>query len=203
MEEAATTVPRCTRPLRRITPVAGLTTLMAVTTRHRAGITHLRHVITSQHRGITTNRGFINRHRVITSPRHGVITGLIRIAAGTVIAVAVGTDVTVAVGAMTIAVAMVDAITVADEATTTVAAITMAGAATVKRSLKSGALIAAFFVPGFQYSDRPASGCRPSQTLLKCASTTASGTLLMSGQCQCGFWSLSINRARTPSLNSG
>ena len=35
------------------------------------------------------------------------------------------------------------------------------------------------------------------------ASITAGGTLLTSGQCQCGAWSLSISLARTPSLNSG
>jgi len=54
-----------------------------------------------------------------------------------------------------------------------------------------------------QYSDKSARGCRPSHTFSKCASITAGGTLLTSGQCQCGAWSLSISLARTPSLNSG
>ena len=109
MEEAVTTVPRCTRPPRLITPVAGLTTRMAVTTRPRAGITHLLHATTSQHRGITTSRGFINRHRVITSRRHEAITGLIRVGVGTAMAGEVGMVVTVATGTTTIAAAMVDA----------------------------------------------------------------------------------------------
>lgn len=124
MEEAATTVPRCTHPLRRITPVAGLTTPMAVTTHRRAGITRHRPGITSLLRGITTSRGFINRRRVITSRRHEATTELIRVAAGTVMAVAVGTVVTVAIGTTTIAVAMADAMVGVDGAAMMVAAVT-------------------------------------------------------------------------------
>jgi hypothetical protein len=51
------------------------------------------------------------------------------------------------------------------DAITTGAAITWAEAATGNRSNKSGASSAAFFMPGFQYSDKSANGCRPSQTL--------------------------------------
>ena len=127
MEEAATTVPTCTRPLRRTTQMVGVTTPVAVTTRRRAGITHRRPAITSQRRAITTSRGCINRRRVITSHRNEAITGPIRVAVGTVMAGAVGMDGIVAIGTMIIAAA--DAIT-ADEVTTTVAAITLAEAAT-------------------------------------------------------------------------
>ena len=137
-EETATTVPRFTRPQRRITPVAGLTTLMVVTTRPRAGITHRLHGITSHRRVITPSRGFINRHRAITT------TVATRIADGTVMTAVVGTVVTGAIGmagteaagAMAIE---ATGITVMEEAITAVAAITMAETATVNHSIKNGA----------------------------------------------------------------
>ena len=173
-----------------ITPVAGLTTqVAAVITRNHAGTTHRQRGITSQHRGITTSRGFINRHHVITSRRHEPITGLIRIAAGMAITVAVGTAVTAV-------------------ETTTIRRPWRTRQPWRKRrpqrsrrsrwprrpplaltntSIKKRRMKRRFFMPGFQYSYRSARGCRPSQALWKCASTTASGTLLMSGQCQCGF----------------
>ena len=143
MEEAATTVPRSTRPQRRITPVAGLITLMVVTTRPRAGITRHLHGITSQRRVITTSRGFINRHRAITSRRHEQTTGSIRIVDGTVMTAEVGTVITgvvgtagtEAAGAMTIE---ATGIAVTEEAIIAVA-ITMAETATVNHSIKSGA----------------------------------------------------------------
>jgi len=81
---------------------------------------------TSQRRAITTSRGFINRHRVITSRRHAMTIGRIRAAVGTAMAEAVGMGAIVAIGTMTTAV--VDATTV-DEVTTAAAAITMAGVA--------------------------------------------------------------------------
>ena len=129
-EETATTVPRFTRPQRRITPVAGLTTLMVVTTRPRAGITHRLHGITSHRRVITPSRGFINRHRAITT------TVATRIADGTVMTAVVGTVVTEAAGAMAIE---ATGITVMEEAITAVGAITMAETATVNHSIKNGA----------------------------------------------------------------
>lgn len=124
MEEAATTVPTYTRPLRRITQMAGVTTPVAVTTHRRAGITHRRPVITSQRRAITISRGCINRHRVITSRRHEAITGPIRVVVGTAMAGAVGMDGIVAIGTMTIAAVMVDAMAVVEGAIITVEAIT-------------------------------------------------------------------------------
>jgi hypothetical protein len=109
---------------------AGLITQVAAAiTRNHAGTTHRQRGITNQRRGITTSRGFINRHHAITSRNEATI-GPIRIR--------VGTAVTAAVGTTTIADMAVGTIVV-DEATTTVAAITMAEAATVKHSLKSGA----------------------------------------------------------------
>ena len=143
-EETATTVPRFTRPQRRITPVAGLTTLMGVTTRPRAGITHRLHGITSHRRVTTTSRGFINRPRAITSRRHELTTASTRTVDGTVMTAVVGTVVTGAIGmagteaagAMAIE---ATGITVMEEAITAVGAITMAETATVNHSIKNGA----------------------------------------------------------------
>lgn len=182
MEEAATTVPRFTHPLRRTIPVAGLTTPMVVTTQPRAGITHRLHGITSHPRAITTSRGFINR-------RHAITTTATRTAAGTVMTAGVGTAITGAIGTAateTAGVMIIEAtgITVTEEAITEAAAITITEAVTVNHSIKKRRMKRRFFMPEFQYSDRSARGCRPSQTLRKWASTAASGTVLMSGQCQ-------------------
>ena len=85
---------------------------------------------------------------------------------------------------------------VAVATTTAIAAIAVAVATTVDVAVagktqaalkKKRRIQRRFFVPEIQYSDKSANGCRPSQALWKCASTTASGTALMSGQCQCGF----------------
>jgi hypothetical protein len=63
-------------------------------------------------------------------------------------------------------VAMADATITAGEVTmTVVAVITMAEVAIVNPLQISGALSAAFFMSGLQYSDRSANGCRPSHTL--------------------------------------
>ena len=121
MEEPAITVPR--------SMTADVTIQVAtVITRNHAGTTHRQLGTTSQHRGITTSRGFINRHHAITSRNEATI-GPIRIKVGMAITVAVGTAVT-AVETTTIAAAMADATTVAEGATITVAVITMAEAAT-------------------------------------------------------------------------
>ncbi|KPG92957.1 hypothetical protein AEQ67_26375 [Pseudomonas sp. RIT-PI-q] len=97
---------------------------MAVITLNHAATTRRLRGITSQHRAITTSRGFINRHRVITS-RNEATTGLIRIRGGTAVTAATGTTTTVVTMGATI---------MADEATTTVVAITMAEAAAAKIS---------------------------------------------------------------------
>ena len=184
MEEPATTVPRFTRPQRRITPVAGPTIPTVVITRPRAGITRPPRGITSHRRAITTSRGFINRHLAIMTTATRIADGIVMIAGvGTAIIAAVGTAVTEAAEAMTIG-ATVGGITVTEEATTAVAAITIAEAAAGKPLNEKRRMKRRFFVPVFQYSDKSARGCRPSQTLRKCASTAASGTVLMSGQCQ-------------------
>lgn len=146
MEDPATTVPRSTRPQRRITPVAGLITPTAVTTRPRAGITHRLHGITSHRRVTITSRGFINRHRAITSRRHEQITGSIRIVDGTVMTVGAGMAVTAAVGVMTIE-ATAGRIIVAKGAigAITVVAITMAEAIAGKHSIKKRRMKRRFF----------------------------------------------------------
>ena len=166
MEETATiqmAIPRLHPP---ITLVAVPTIQVAVViTRHRPGTTRPPRGITSQHRVITISRASINRPRAITNP--GAITGLIRIRAGTVIIEVAGimttkgTKVTGTMAAEEAGIMTIEGV----DAITTGAAITWAEAATGNRSNKSGASSAAFFMPGFQYSDKSANGCRPSQTL--------------------------------------
>lgn len=99
---------------------------MAVITLRRVGITRRLRGITNRLRATTTSRGFINRHRVITSRRHEAITGLIRIAAGTAMVGvgAVGMDATVAIG-ITTAAATADVITEAVEGVTMAEAVTV------------------------------------------------------------------------------
>lgn len=132
----ATTARMSTRPQHRITPVAGLTTPMVVTTQLRAGITHRLHGITSHRRVITTSRGFINRRRAITTiAATRIADGTVMTAVVGMVVATVGAAIVAAIGAM-ILVATVGGITVAEEA---IMATTMAEAAVANSSIESGA----------------------------------------------------------------
>lgn len=173
----------------------GLTTVAITWCRSHGAITHRHRVTTSRRRPIT---GLIRfRVRVITTAAAGMTDRAVP-------ATTVGT-----VG-VTGGIAMIPAGISASGVTgmgATGGVITEPVCLSQGRCKPQDRHLSALMRSHSRHSDlchtRSANGCRPSHTLLKCASTTAAGTWATSGQCQRGLLSLSSSRARTPSLNSG